>query len=180
MKFIPLVILAIVLFANGFNPVVASTDTSRTSQVLQIQQLQGLVLNIQLLQKQLETPKTINNKKVIKINRLTLPPVPIKCQMDAKICSDGSVVVRGGPKCQFPACPISPVACSRDVKVCPDGSTVTRTGPKCEFLACPSPSSTVSCPLPPVEVTCLDNEVPMRKPQSTCGYVCSPVLPSTF
>ena len=27
------------------------------------------------------------------------------CQMDAKLCPDGSAVVRGGPRCEFAACP---------------------------------------------------------------------------
>ena len=78
-----------------------------------------------------------------------------------------------------PTLPV-PIKCPMDAKICSDGSTVTRTGPKCQFPACPSPSSAVSCPLPPVEVTCQDSEVPMRKSESTCGYVCSPILPSTF
>ena len=144
MKFIPSVILAFVLLTTGFNSVVASNDPNRTNQVLQIQQLQGLVLNIQLLQKQLETPTTVKNTKYIAINRPTLP-APIKCSMEAKICPNGSTVTRTGPKCQFPACPISPIACSRDAKVCPDGSTVTRTGPKCQFPACPI--SPIVCPM---------------------------------
>ncbi len=41
----------------------------------------------------------------------TVPPVtgggtnPVACTMDAKICPDGSAVGRGGPHCEFAACP---------------------------------------------------------------------------
>lgn len=44
----------------------------------------------------------------------------IACTEDARVCDDGSVVVRGGPDCEFAACP-SEVVCleeSRDVDSC--------------------------------------------------------------
>ncbi len=31
--------------------------------------------------------------------------VPVACQMDARVCPDGSVVGRTGPRCEFSACP---------------------------------------------------------------------------
>ena len=31
--------------------------------------------------------------------------VPVACQMDARVCPDGSVIGRSGPRCEFAACP---------------------------------------------------------------------------
>ncbi|MFV8755282.1 hypothetical protein ACNOYE_32430 [Nannocystaceae bacterium ST9] len=67
------------------------------------------------------------------------------CTRDAKICPDGSAVGRGGPDCEFAACPEPPMACTEEAKVCPDGSAVGRGGPNCEFAPCPGETE-VMCP----------------------------------
>lgn len=65
----------------------------------------------------------------------------IACTEEAKLCPDGSSVVRQGPNCEFSECPATkqPLqrACTMDAKICPDGSAVSRTGPNCEFAPCP-------------------------------------------
>lgn len=61
------------------------------------------------------------------------------CAEDAKICPDGTVLVRQPElDCQFPACPSDPIACAADAKRCPDGSYVGRVGPDCQFATCPA------------------------------------------
>ena len=67
------------------------------------------------------------------------------CQMDAKICPDGSSVTRTGPNCTFPRCPPVARACQMDAKICPDGSSVTRTGPNCTFPRCPKVCNAIRC-----------------------------------
>jgi len=67
------------------------------------------------------------------------------CTEEAKLCPDGSAVVRTGPNCEFSPCPkigkqINPtesIACTMEAKLCPDGSAVGRAGPNCEFTPCP-------------------------------------------
>lgn len=45
-------------------------------------------------------------EQVVETNPIDpLPPKLIACPMDAKICPDGSMVVRTGPSCTFAACP---------------------------------------------------------------------------
>jgi len=62
----------------------------------------------------------------------------VMCALDAKVCSDGSMVGRTGAKCEF-ACPGQ--VCTDDVTVCVDGTQVSRTGNSCEFV-CPTTGST--------------------------------------
>ncbi len=70
----------------------------------------------------------------------------VACPADLGTCSDGSMVARIAPSCQFSACPVGsdlvqesimPPAdtsfCTMDAMLCPDGSYVGRSGPKCEF-----------------------------------------------
>jgi hypothetical protein len=67
-------------------------------------------------------------------------PLPNVCTTEVKICPDGSAVGRGGPNCEFAACPGTnqpPAGCSQEAKVCPDGTSVGRTGANCEFALCP-------------------------------------------
>jgi len=50
------------------------------------------------------------------------------CTDDAKICSDGSVVGRIGPNCEFQSCAFveeNNNSCSKDLKVCSDGTIVS-------------------------------------------------------
>ena len=41
----------------------------------------------------------------------------VACTLEAKLCSDGSAVVREGPNCEFAECP--PVTLCNDGSVCP-------------------------------------------------------------
>ena len=66
------------------------------------------------------------------------------CPEDAKVCPDGSTVIRDPDKnCQFKPCPVK--ACSADAKICLDGSGVGRDpNNNCEFYPCPQSCET--CP----------------------------------
>jgi len=44
----------------------------------------------------------------------------VVCQKDAKICSDGSVVVRIGDNCNFDNCPLNTTISKTKLKICPD------------------------------------------------------------
>ncbi len=67
---------------------------------------------------------------------------PVACTEEAKMCPDGTAVVRVGPDCAFEPCP-EPVFCTADAKECPDGSYVGRVAPDCAFAPCPEPSIAV-------------------------------------
>jgi len=66
-------------------------------------------------------------------------PEPVGCTEDAKLCLDGTTVVRVAPDCEFEQCPEpeEQVFCTADVKECPDGSYVSRVPPECNFEPCP-------------------------------------------
>ena len=83
--------------------------------------------------------------------------IPQACDTDAKVCPDGSTVVRTLPNCEFAPCPtvkVSPTpikACTMEAKMCPDGSAVGRSGLNCEFAPCPGEGQTgctTSCTCP--------------------------------
>jgi len=38
------------------------------------------------------------------VNKI-IPPVPVACTMEAKLCPDGSAVGRSGSHCEFAPCP---------------------------------------------------------------------------
>lgn len=48
----------------------------------------------------------------------TIPPRPVACTMEAKLCPDGSAVSRVGPNCEFAACPSLSMSCLKDAD-CP-------------------------------------------------------------
>ncbi len=73
------------------------------------------------------------------------------CPEDARICSDGSAVVRVGPDCEFAVCPVlrdmsddNQITCTAEAKICPDGSAVGRIGPDYEFASCPVSQSALT------------------------------------
>ena len=56
-------------------------------------------------------------------NAIEYPTRPVACQLDAKVCPDGTSVARTGSDCSFPACPAPNVSLS-DIGVAyalPDG-----------------------------------------------------------
>lgn len=73
-------------------------------------------------------------------------PIGYGCREDAKQCSDGTVVVRTGPRCEFAACPGDDAKsnrCPQDAKICSDGYKLFRSGPNCSFPSCPDPKDPV-------------------------------------
>ena len=81
-----------------------------------------------------------------------IPPVlkadePVACQMDAKICPDGSGVGRTGPTCEFAACPSPAATSSRTTTYL--GGTVTTMNLSV------SPKAIVSDSRCPQGVTCV-------------------------
>ena len=81
-----------------------------------------------------------------------IPPVlkadePVACQMDAKICPDGSGVGRTGPTCEFAACP-SPAATS-------SRTTTYLVGTVTTMNVHVSPKAIVSDSRCPAGVTCI-------------------------
>ncbi|MDP2655377.1 MAG: hypothetical protein Q8P17_02355 [bacterium] len=60
-------------------------------------------------------------------NAIEYPTRPVACQLDAKVCPDGTSVARTGSDCSFPACPAPNVSLS-DIGVAyalPDGFVPT-------------------------------------------------------
>jgi hypothetical protein len=53
---------------------------------------------------------------------------PHACQLDAKVCPDGTVLSREGPACAFPACPAAPAPAST-ADASTTVATSTDTGP---------------------------------------------------
>ena len=43
------------------------------------------------------------------IDPISIPPEPVACTMEAKLCPDGSYVGRTGPNCEFTQCPTGSV-----------------------------------------------------------------------
>lgn len=62
-------------------------------------------------------------------------PEPIACTMDARLCPDGSGVGRGGPSCEFAACPPVGVALGESVSF---GATTITPLRVTEDSRCPS------------------------------------------
>ena len=80
------------------------------------------------------------------------PPMKA-CQMDAKLCPDGSSVGRSGPNCEFAECPGgatatpippagsgTPTACANE---CGNGSCQEMV---CQAVGCPCSETKQSCP----------------------------------
>lgn len=81
------------------------------------------------------------------------PPPAKACQMDAKLCPDGSSVGRTGPSCEFAECPGgaaatpippagsgAPPACKNE---CGNGSCQEMV---CQAVGCPCSETKQSCP----------------------------------
>ena len=67
------------------------------------------------------------------------------CTEDARVCPDGSAVVRDpNNDCEFPECPEANAAvCTTDVQICDDGTAVSRNPDnECQFNECPDISMT--------------------------------------
>ncbi|MFA6006194.1 MAG: Gmad2 immunoglobulin-like domain-containing protein [Candidatus Paceibacterota bacterium] len=61
----------------------------------------------------------------------TVPPGPVACTMEAKLCPDGSYVARTGPNCEFTKCPPAPAPITSGIQ-----GTVT-LGPTCPVMRDP-------------------------------------------
>lgn len=70
---------------------------------------------------------------------------PTACTEEAKVCPDGSVVVRQGPDCEFAACPEADMDLQRTICVdnCGDGICQEMV---CQGTNCPCAETRVNCP----------------------------------
>lgn len=60
------------------------------------------------------------------VNRQTvLPPTPVACTQEAKLCPDGSYVGRTGPNCEFALCPSEALCEGGECPPTPDGEEVS-------------------------------------------------------
>ena len=105
-----------------------------------------LPVNAQPMASSTETPRPI--EEPIPSEPPTSPPqdlpaTPVAppqtgCTEEAKMCEDGTVVVRTGPNCEFEACQDTPIrACTDDQQFCADDSVRPRNFETCEWLDCP-------------------------------------------
>lgn len=103
------------------------------------------------------------------------PKEVVKCTLDVRECSDGTIVSRSGPKCEFSPCPelaktesqTEPpalFACTMELNYCTDGTPVGRTGPDCHFESCPDGSC------PGGTKTCEDGTALQRDPALGCEF----------